>query len=202
MNKILKFAFIAGGILTGGCLLLAGYAVMSQPQKQLNTAQPRAQIVATTQQPIAAQPTAVRVGPSPQPTEPPQPTAIPPTAPPEPTQPPPIQLSGKLVENCPTYGIYKPKEGKALLGVNVTLKNGSGEVVDINPLNFSAVDAEGFVYAPELASCDEQIELQKLNPGQAIRGMVGFHVPPNTKLVKIQYRPTLLDSIQAVGDIS
>lgn len=201
MNKILKAALIMGGILAGGCLLLAGYAVMSNPKAQLNIAQPRAQIVTSTQQPVTAQSTAVQVGPSPQPTTPPMPTAIPPTAPPEPTQPPPVQLSGKLVENCPVSRIYKPKEGKVLLGVNVTLKNGSNETLDINPLDFSAVDTEGFVYSPELASCDEQMELQKLNPGQAIRGMVGFHVPPNTKLVQIQYRPTLFDNVKAIGNI-
>lgn len=202
MNKILKLVFITGGILTGGCLLLAGYAVMSQPRIQLNTAQPRAQITAPTQPPIAVRSTTIQIGPSPQPQKSAEPTAILPTDIPQPTQAPPIQVSGKLVEKCPTMSIYEPKAGKVLIGVTVTLRNGSNGSLDINPLDFSAVDTEGFVYQPELGSCDEQIDMQSLSPGQALRGIVGFHVPPNTRLVQIQYSRSSITGIQAIGPIS
>ena len=181
MNKILKTIIIAGGILTMGCIALGVLAVAISPNKQLNTAQPRTQTAtlaprATVIQPTQPAPAIAPTDPPPQPTE--APTQAPPSL---------VVVSGKLVDSCKLSRIYEPDASKKLIAVQVSVRNNSTEQLDVNPLNFWLIDADGFVYRTELASCDEQIDVMKLAPGQAVQGMAGFHLPPNAKPVQIQY---------------
>lgn len=191
MNKILKIVIVGGGILILGCVGLAVIAPSVSPTLQSNTAQPKAPIAAPTQKAVSV-------------TQPQSTEVILPTAPPEPTAAVAKQLitvSGKLLAKCTPSIIFEPKADKKLVGVQVTLKNNSSEIANVNPLYFSLVDSEGFVYAAQLASCDEQIDTTKLASGQAIRGIVGFLIPLNASPKQIQYKPNIFNAPSIISEL-
>lgn len=182
MNKIIKILVVGGIGATVGCIVLAAIAVVSTPTPP--SAATKQNVAVIKPQPTAPQKTIEL-------------TAPPPDTPP--TQQPPasngIEVSGKLIQNCKRYSIYKPVDGKELQGVTVTLRNNTNKPLSVNPLNFRAVSKDGFVYPPDLASCEGQIDTVNIAPGQAIRGVVGFHIDPGAEIVSVQFTELLGDPV-------
>jgi cytoskeletal protein RodZ len=63
-------------------------------------------------------------------------------------------------------------DGSSYTSVLVTVKNDSGEAVDVNPLYFSITDTHGTKHAAELAVDEGQIDTVNLAPGENISGTI------------------------------
>jgi hypothetical protein len=63
-------------------------------------------------------------------------------------------------------------DGSSYTSVLVTVKNDSGEAVDVNPLYFSITDTNGTKHAAELAVDEGQIDTVNLAPGENISGTI------------------------------
>lgn len=97
-------------------------------------------------------------------------------------------LSATSVEDPAPPGIlYDPKQGLKLVAVEIVVGNISGDQITVNPLNAILVDAGGFLYAPELAGRDGQIELVDLTPGLKAKGWVAFSIPEDAVPTSIKY---------------
>jgi len=97
-------------------------------------------------------------------------------------------LSATAVEDPTTPGmLYEPKEGYKLVAVEIVVGNVSGETLSVNPLYATLVDSNGFVYQPELAGRDGQLDIVDLNAGEKAKGWVAFEVPENTTPASIKY---------------
>ncbi|MCI0396597.1 MAG: DUF4352 domain-containing protein [Chloroflexi bacterium] len=90
---------------------------------------------------------------------------------------------------------YRYTEGMRLVGVEIIVGNVSGEVVTINPLNATLVDAEGVAYPTELAAREGQLILIDLGPGERVRGWVAFKIPDGSVPESIQYQITAVPGI-------
>lgn len=97
-------------------------------------------------------------------------------------------LSASSLEDPAPPGIlYEPKEGHKLVAVEIIVGNTSGDQITVNPLNAILVDSDGFLYAPELAGRDGQIEVVDLTPGLKARGWVAFTIPDAAIPSSIKY---------------
>ena len=97
-------------------------------------------------------------------------------------------LSATSVEDpAPPGMLYDPKQGLKLVAVEIVVGNISGDQITVNPLNAILVDAGGFLYAPELAGRDGQIELVDLTPGLKAKGWVAFSIPEDAVPTGIKY---------------
>lgn len=91
--------------------------------------------------------------------------------------------------------IYQPADGMRLVAVEVIVGNVSAaDPVNVNPLNFTLVDADGFTYKAELGGPESQIELADLAVGEKIKGWVGFNVPKAAVLASIKFQPNMFDT--------
>jgi hypothetical protein len=82
---------------------------------------------------------------------------------------------------------YQPEEGKRLFGVEIILANLSGGRIGSNPVNAALIDGDGYVYDMELAGVKDQMPLVSLDPGEQVRGWVGFTIPENAVPVAVKY---------------
>jgi hypothetical protein len=101
---------------------------------------------------------------------------------------------------CKAGILYKAKDGKRIIGVNVILANvSSDKKLSINPLYATLIDSEGFTYKAELAGCETQIDTVDLAKGEKVRGVIPFEVPTDAKLASIKYATSLIggDTLQA-----
>lgn len=107
-------------------------------------------------------------------------------------------LSATAIQDpCAPSIIYEPKEGKRVIGVEIVLGNVSGaEPLSINPLYATLIDTEGYTYDPELGGCEEQIATGDLNPGEKVRGIVGFELPVGAMPASIRYRAGIIDGVE------
>lgn len=97
-------------------------------------------------------------------------------------------LSATTVEDPTTPGMfYEPIPGFKLVAVEIVVGNVSGEMFTANPLSAMLVDANGFVYRPELAGRDGQLELMDLNPGEKVKGWVAFIIPDSATPASIKF---------------
>jgi hypothetical protein len=97
-------------------------------------------------------------------------------------------LSASSLEDPAPAGIlYQPKQGHKLVAVEIVVGNISGDQITVNPLNAILVDAGGFLYTPELAGRDDQIELVDLTPGLKVKGWVAFTIPEDAVPASIKY---------------
>jgi hypothetical protein len=107
-------------------------------------------------------------------------------------------LCALTVEDPTTPGLfYEAEVGKRLIAVEVVVGNVSGEMVTTNPLDATLIDADGFVYRPELAGRDGQLELMDLNPGEKVKGWVAFVVPESATPASIKFELPGENIIQA-----
>jgi len=111
-----------------------------------------------------------------------------------------VVVSGVFMPSCKAYEFYNPRSGKQLVGIRVTIKNNTNKQISVNPLYFYLVGRDGVVVAPELGSCEDQIDTTKIGPGQAMRGVVGFAVDAGTVATSIQY--TGLFDAQVIGPVT
>lgn len=88
--------------------------------------------------------------------------------------------------------LYKAENGKKLIGVEIIVSNVSGDPTSINPLTTSLVDSEGFSYEVQLGTIDSQLSLVYLNPGEKVRGWVGFIIPEKSIPASIKYAKVFL----------
>jgi hypothetical protein len=97
-------------------------------------------------------------------------------------------LTGVSVQDPATPGmLYESTSGKKLIAVEIIVSNLSDNVIGINPLNATLVDAEGFTYDLELGGRDNQLSTVDLNPGERVKGMVAFEVPEKAVAASIKY---------------
>ncbi|MFH1085477.1 MAG: DUF4352 domain-containing protein, partial [Chloroflexota bacterium] len=102
-------------------------------------------------------------------------------------------LSASVVEDPAKPGIlYKPKEGTKLIAVEITIANDANEVLDVNPLYATLVDAQGFVYRLELAGRDGQLQTVKLSKGEKAKGWVAFEVPKTAAVHSLKYQTDIV----------
>jgi hypothetical protein len=88
---------------------------------------------------------------------------------------------------APAMRIYEPQAGTTLLGVQVAFSNLSGPTVTTNPLSFSLVDSDGYVYECDTGSVTNQLALLEIGAGEKNRGWVGFTVPNGTRPASIRW---------------
>jgi hypothetical protein len=95
--------------------------------------------------------------------------------------------AASLEDPAPPGMLYEPKQGHKLVAVEIVVGNTSGDQITVNPLNAILVDADGFLYSPELAGRDGQIELVDLTPGLKAKGWVAFTIPEDAAPTSIKY---------------
>lgn len=111
-----------------------------------------------------------------------------------------ISLAALSVQDpAPAGMLYKAKDGKKLVAVEVIVGNLSDDKINVNPLNASLIDEGGFAYQTELAGVDDQIASLFLDKGERARGWIAFEVPADAKPAGIKYKPSLFggDVVQA-----
>ena len=97
-------------------------------------------------------------------------------------------LSATDVENPTTpTRLYDKRAGWKLVAVQLVVANVSGDTLGTNPLYALLVDAEGYVYEPELAGRDDQLAMVDLNPGEKVQGWVAFEIPETASPASIKY---------------
>lgn len=82
---------------------------------------------------------------------------------------------------------YTPQTGKKLIAVEFIVGNVSGEQTSTNVLNATLIDANGFLYEPELASVENQLDLVDINPSEKIIGWAGFMIPEDATPLILKY---------------
>lgn len=92
------------------------------------------------------------------------------------------------------YEYYEPEPDTKLVAVQVVIGNESNPYpLQVNPLSATLVDSDGFNYQPSLSSLDIEIVMAILQPGEKVRGWVGFTVPVNAKPASIKWYPRPYD---------
>lgn len=111
-----------------------------------------------------------------------------------------MSLSATQVADPATPSIiYEPTAGTRLVAVEVIVGNvSSTDPVNVNPLNFTLVDADGFTYQAELGGAENQIDLADLVIGEKKKGWVSFEVPEGAVLTSIKFQPNMFDSSKVV----
>jgi len=94
------------------------------------------------------------------------------------------------VEDPTTPGaLFTPVDGYKLVAVDVTLRNISGSAkLDVNALNVSLVDTDGFMYACELLAKDDSIGFAELAVGEQIQGWLAFLIHEDAAPAYIKYQ--------------
>ena len=88
--------------------------------------------------------------------------------------------------------LYQPQNGKRLVSVDVAMANvASNDPMPCNPDFFLLVDANGYVYAPELGGVDGQLEAVDLNRGEKAQGQVAFVIPAGARPESVRFAPFL-----------
>lgn len=80
-----------------------------------------------------------------------------------------------------------PKENYQYVFVSLNIKNTSNETVSINPYDF-AVNDNGVVTNPTIASTPTPLNAVELKPGSAIDGDLVFEVKKNATGLKLEYK--------------
>ena len=83
--------------------------------------------------------------------------------------------------------LYRAVPGMKLVAVDMILGNIDAREISSNALRTYLIDAEGYVYAAELAGIDGQIDLVDLGPDERVRGKVAFEVPEDAVPAAIKY---------------
>ncbi len=87
--------------------------------------------------------------------------------------------------------LYTAEAGRRLVAVELIAGNESAEPFDVNVLNSTLVDAEGFTYTAELGAVADQMKLVTLAPGERVRGWVAFSIPAAAQPAAIKYAPRI-----------
>lgn len=82
---------------------------------------------------------------------------------------------------------YDPVEGTRVIAIEIVAGNVSGERTTVNPLDFVLVDTDGFVYETELGATEQQVNLLDIEPGERIKGWVGYQIPEAATPAYIKY---------------
>jgi hypothetical protein len=99
-------------------------------------------------------------------------------------------LTALTVENPSTRysSLYVPQAGQKFVAVEVIVRNISGETFSSNPLNATLVDTSGFLYGAEAGIGEGDLELLDVNPGEQVRGWVGFVMPQDATPAGLRYQ--------------
>jgi len=95
--------------------------------------------------------------------------------------------------------LAKPKTGMRLVAVQIEIANQSGGALSVNPLNAVLVDADGFVYTPELGGVDDQIATLELGDGERVMGWVAFFIPETAQPAAVKYGDTFTGQMVKAG---
>lgn len=82
---------------------------------------------------------------------------------------------------------YEAQPGTRLIAVEFAVGNVSAETFSSNVLNAVLTDSDGLLYGAENGGVDNQMELLDVNPGEVVRGWVGFVIPDNATAAKLKY---------------
>lgn len=101
------------------------------------------------------------------------------------------------VEVGKTYNsVWKPKEGKKLVAVEVLITNNSQEKVDYNPLSdFDLTDENGYEFSlAAFGGKDPAMGAGEIPPGRKVRGWISFEVEKASKKFELIYSPGFFNS--------
>jgi hypothetical protein len=111
-----------------------------------------------------------------------------------------VGLTAVTLEDPATPGIlHTPIAGTRLVAVEIIISNPGTASVSVNPLYFNLVDADGYLYDPELAGRDGQIDTTEIAPGEKSQGWVAFVIPESAQPVGIRYAPLFSEDILQVS---
>lgn len=101
---------------------------------------------------------------------------------------------GKIEDPAKPSMFATIEPGYKLVAVEFIISNVAGKPLQVNPMNATLVDTDGFSYRPELAGRDGggQLPTVTLNQGEKVRGWVAFTVPEEAKPYYIKYDLDLL----------
>lgn len=110
-------------------------------------------------------------------------------------------LTALAVENPSTrpHIIYQPQAGQKLVGVEVIVRNISGEPFTSLTLFATLVDTSGFLYGAEAVGVEGLLEPLTVNLGEMVRGWIGFTIPQDATPARIRYRFSPSDTIIEVN---
>jgi hypothetical protein len=91
------------------------------------------------------------------------------------------------------------ESGNKIIAVEVIISNLSGDMLNVNPIYATLVDAEGNVYKLEFPGVDYPMATLNLNPGEKVKGRIAFQVPENAVADSIKFNidGRLSDYLQA-----
>lgn len=97
---------------------------------------------------------------------------------------------------------FESREGMRLVALEVIVGNVFGKTFSSNVLNATLVDDNGFIYAPELAAVDDQLELIEVQPGERVFGWIPFFIPSDAAPAVIKYQFSDFPKIELESNIS
>lgn len=104
-------------------------------------------------------------------------------------------LSASTVEDPSAAGMfYEARPGYRLVAVEITVGNVSAESFSANPLYAYLIDADGYVYEPELGGRDGQLDAIELAKGEKAKGWVSFELPDGAQPAALKYQTEPLSS--------
>lgn len=96
----------------------------------------------------------------------------------------------EIKRNYKTGNEYlKPKSGNEFVMVNVTIKNNSGDTIDVSPIDFKIIDSSG-VYHSNNYILNKPLASTKLASGGNISGAITFEVPKDDANLTLVYKPS------------